>query len=381
MAGYLHESLIHEILSWLPVKSLLRFKSVSKSWYAIITSRCFIRKHVRHKHEPHGDHSIAQYFKMQAKKLKSDVSWVINTHDSDCDIHVLGNVFPCVNYICGPCDGIYFMCKCKDGKQYYLWNPCLNEEKKLPPIIRKPNIFDKKYNIGIDIGFGFDPVTEDYKAVVIIKYRNNDRPPSSIMVYSLRKDSWSYAGDLSKSYYLQEAKCYAFVNTSYYWLGKHVYMSHAILSHAYDVIIVVDLVTEGSREIGLPEMRMKGPMTWDSYSECLMVYHGSIALVALYVKENNFDIWTLSETTSSWSKELTVKLDFSIRIPHGQYCVNNNMVLFQAVGRGIILFDPDSNEFCVIICINTKAPWPDTNNTVFVCMKSLIPINDRKFWE
>ncbi|XP_074275956.1 F-box protein CPR1-like [Silene latifolia] len=306
MAGYLHESLINEILSWLPVKSLLRFKSVSKSWYALIKSRCFIRKHLKHKKERHGDRLIAQYYETQAKELEPYMSWVIHTSDPDCEIHVLGNVHPRVYYVSGPCDGIYFMSNSKkDGDHYYLWSPGLNEKKKLPPIIRKPNMSDRDY---IRVGFGFDPVTDDYKAVVIIKYRNHGCP-LSVMVYSIRNDSWSYAGDLSKSYYLQPAKCYAFVNTSYYWLGNHVY---DYISHEYDVIIVVDLVTEGSREIGLPEMRRKGQMTKDSYSECLMVYHNSIALVALYLKESNFDIWTLSETTSSWTKELTIKLDFSI---------------------------------------------------------------------
>ncbi|XP_074275975.1 F-box/kelch-repeat protein At3g23880-like [Silene latifolia] len=376
MAGYLHESLIIEILSWLPVKSLLRFKSVCKSWYAIIKSHRFIRKHQKHKKERYGDRLIVQYSKTQAKELQPYMSWVIHTNDSDCDIHVLGNVNPIVYYFSGPCDGIYFMCKFKkDGDHYYLWSPGLNEKKKLPPIIRKPNMSDRD---SISVGFGFDPVTEDYKAVVIIKYDNNDYP-LSIMVYSLRKDSWSYVGDLSKSYYLQEAKCYAFVNTSYYWLGKHVHMSHI-----YDVIIVVDLVTEGSREIGLPEMRRKGQMTKDSYSECLMVYHNSIALVALYLKESNFDIWTLSETTSSWTKELTIKLDFSIRIPPGHYCVNTNMVLFQVLRRGIILFHPESNEVWDIIIANDKdtgCTYFATIKSVFVYMKSLIPINDRKFWE
>ncbi|KAJ6859807.1 hypothetical protein NC651_036189 [Populus alba x Populus x berolinensis] len=42
----LPEDLITEILSWLPVKALLQFKCVCRSWYAIITSQAFISKHL-----------------------------------------------------------------------------------------------------------------------------------------------------------------------------------------------------------------------------------------------------------------------------------------------------------------------------------------------
>lgn len=51
------DELVVEILLRLPVKSLLRFKSVSKAWRAIISDPFFIRSHLQHsalkwKHNP-----------------------------------------------------------------------------------------------------------------------------------------------------------------------------------------------------------------------------------------------------------------------------------------------------------------------------------------
>ncbi|KAL3567325.1 hypothetical protein D5086_029976 [Populus alba] len=60
----LPEDLITEILSWLPVKALLQFKCVCRSWYAIITSQAFIAKHLNNYYDNYDDSDtfFAQYF-------------------------------------------------------------------------------------------------------------------------------------------------------------------------------------------------------------------------------------------------------------------------------------------------------------------------------
>ncbi|KAL5787349.1 hypothetical protein ACOSP7_004298 [Xanthoceras sorbifolium] len=49
----LPEDMIIEILSILPVKSLIRFRCVSKSWYALVRSSSFISKHLKNDHNIH----------------------------------------------------------------------------------------------------------------------------------------------------------------------------------------------------------------------------------------------------------------------------------------------------------------------------------------
>ncbi|KAI8558456.1 hypothetical protein RHMOL_Rhmol04G0095000 [Rhododendron molle] len=48
MSDYIPTKLVDDILIGLPEESLIRFTSVCKSWYSIITSPSFIAKHVNH---------------------------------------------------------------------------------------------------------------------------------------------------------------------------------------------------------------------------------------------------------------------------------------------------------------------------------------------
>ncbi|EEE68606.1 hypothetical protein OsJ_27141 [Oryza sativa Japonica Group] len=43
----LPDEIVREVLIWLPVKSLARFKSVCKAWLSIISESCFIREHLQ----------------------------------------------------------------------------------------------------------------------------------------------------------------------------------------------------------------------------------------------------------------------------------------------------------------------------------------------
>ncbi|KAK9675814.1 hypothetical protein RND81_11G033100 [Saponaria officinalis] len=98
-------------------------------------------------------------------------------------------------------------------------------------------------------GFGFDPVTADYRVVVFVAYRDlTDESISksfanyslSVLIYSLSNDSWKYFADLSKRYYSRRNSSYTLVNTSFYWLGSE--SSDHVLTFTYDVIVVVDFV-------------------------------------------------------------------------------------------------------------------------------------------
>ena len=71
MMSHLPVEIITEILSRLPVKSLLRFLCVSKSWYALIKHPNFIKLHLHHSIETNRDrtlilekvtHGVPRYF-------------------------------------------------------------------------------------------------------------------------------------------------------------------------------------------------------------------------------------------------------------------------------------------------------------------------------
>ncbi|XP_074276283.1 F-box protein CPR1-like [Silene latifolia] len=348
--------------------------------------------HLKHNYGCRNNCLLAQYSVTPAGEIEPELLWFGESDESNIiqDCWTLETTLPSDNYICGPSYGIYYSWNsdyrfddCESSSWYYpprcLWNPALNEIKKLPPMIKKPNLSSNLTYHKEFCGFGFDPVTVDFKVVAIMGYKKliNDKYgetyldyPLSIMIYSLKSDSWRYSGDLSKSYYLRPNSCYAFVNRSFYWLG-----SDKEFTSKSDVIIAIDLATEECQEIGLPEARIKGSITYNTYSECLMVCDDSIGLVTLY-DNYKFEIWTLNGRI--WSDEYSVVLDCWVWKPIGHYCVTNNLVSFDSP-KGLILCDPDTDETWKIKVIT----FTDYGvcETLSAYMESLVPLNDRDFWE
>ncbi|XP_074356473.1 uncharacterized protein LOC141696192 [Apium graveolens] len=63
----------------------------------------------------------------------------------------------------------------------WLWNPAIHQSKELALWSR--TCWDK-------YGFGFDPVSNDYKVVVLV-YQESDRQMSSAFVYSSNSETWT----------------------------------------------------------------------------------------------------------------------------------------------------------------------------------------------
>ncbi|KAI5585474.1 hypothetical protein BDE02_06G148300 [Populus trichocarpa] len=288
MTGHpLPEDVVIEILSRLPVKNLLQFKCVCKSWYAIITSPNFISKHLRNYYSKSDDSDclLVQYCVTQAGELES-LELLLDETPKVLSYASLGNMPFYSPFLCGPCDGIFYL-----YRDYYdfraFWNPAVNEFKFLPPLPNPPSNFS--YSPQYDAyGFGLHPVTKDYEVVVMKDYwrekqeeRGGCMYPLRVFVYSSSTGSWRHWGDLSRYYYLQNNKCYICMNGVFFWLGSYEIFGDP------EVIISFDMATETCQEIQLPDCGK-------SYNcQCLATYQDSLAI--LDVHEKFLHMWTLNE--------------------------------------------------------------------------------------
>lgn len=68
-SSHLPEEIEHNILTRLPVKTLLRFKSVCKTWQAIITSPKFIQTQITHNSLSPNKNSLLVYTSPYFKKF------------------------------------------------------------------------------------------------------------------------------------------------------------------------------------------------------------------------------------------------------------------------------------------------------------------------
>ncbi|KMT02531.1 hypothetical protein BVRB_9g204720 [Beta vulgaris subsp. vulgaris] len=337
----LPQCVIFEILSWLPVTDLLHYKCVCKSWYDIILSRAFISKHLKnyiyinnsdqHRHclltQYYVSHAELQLFELfldenetTAKVLASEVLYLMPMYGS---------------YICGPCDGIYYLYH-YDNDERALWNPALNELKVLPCLLTRPN-FPSYIKRDAAYGFGLDPVTNDFKAIVIKSFPENivetDEDsnimphPLSVLVYSLATDSWKFCGDLGPNIKLIWNTCYVYVNGCYYWLGSYVDESYIIISF--------DMVTDTFQELCVPNFEQPASIS-------LGIYDDSLAFFTIHDVTKTFDVWTLNNEERFWTAKFTIETHVDVRIAIGHW--KHNKIILECADGKLLLCDPEAAE-------------------------------------
>ncbi|KAK8664808.1 hypothetical protein V6N13_084581 [Hibiscus sabdariffa] len=153
------EDLALEILLKLPIKSLVRFNCVCKSWCSSFLTLHFISKHI-----------------------------IITTLKASILISSSNAVM-----VYGPCNGLMCLYDHGDGKAA-LWNPSTRKFKILPRSSAQCPPFPG-YTSFKCVGFGYDSKTDDYKVIqfVTLVYIECVYPPefwSQVELYSLRSDSW-----------------------------------------------------------------------------------------------------------------------------------------------------------------------------------------------
>ncbi|XP_074269816.1 F-box protein CPR1-like isoform X2 [Silene latifolia] len=189
MAAFLPRELITEILTKLPVKSLHRFKCVSKSWNSLITSSKFIKQHLHQTLISNTNIIIS---------TNSIASAAISTVKLRFDIvnHPLNNISHCPPVtISGSVHGVFLLVD-SSKKTICLFNPSNKTNRLVPPApSQKPASDD--FDIVEVFGFGYDSVTDDYKIVRLAQWENCERSGfyTETSVYSMRNDSWKSVYD------------------------------------------------------------------------------------------------------------------------------------------------------------------------------------------
>ncbi|XP_050275474.1 F-box/kelch-repeat protein At3g23880-like [Quercus robur] len=326
----LPEDLVVEILSSLPVKSLMRFKCVCKSWHALIRNHSFITQH--HKWATSNNQGCGVVFKYLFRQRHTFVSLL-----SDDTLEVSSNIdispfFPeeiDMLVIDGPCNGIFFLYGISSeryyGEEIVLWNPATRESKVLPIIKQRPQ-YSSPY-VTFNFGFGIDPKKNDLKVVRIVDFWQ--RKPLQFEVYNLSTDSWRVIdGSVNQLYGFEFAKFPSYLNGFYHWKASRFMISF-------------DMSNEVFQETPLP------PIIEDPFStNAIAIINDSVSLIVQYfdVDISWYDVWVMSETgvERTWTKKFKISPhpDFDRMLEFRE----DGLVLFQYSDGWLVVYDRKTQE-------------------------------------
>lgn len=207
MVSFIPEEIIIDILKRLPVKSLSRFRCVSKSWYNFIKNPHFAKLQLNHSLK-FGEHGVI--YKCEGKIFCVDY----DSSSSTLSSRVARFDYPSEHKmrrgrIIGSCNGL--VCHVSSQKDIIIWNPYTKDYKKIP----SPTETDTKsrgFHVRYKYGFGYDLKSEDYK---FARMTNIRAKYSEIEVYSIKLDLWKSYPDIP---FLYPHEDLVFYEGIFYWV-------------------------------------------------------------------------------------------------------------------------------------------------------------------
>ncbi|XP_019159140.1 PREDICTED: F-box/kelch-repeat protein At3g23880-like isoform X2 [Ipomoea nil] len=308
------EELLIEILKRLPVKSLLRFTAVSKSWYFIITSPAFISAHRRH-HRNGNSATNLLLLRRYDKSYNEEKYSVLD--DTDHQLLTLDNSFQLsfpiscgIGYFrtVGFYNGVFCLSDdyFSDWHTVTLWNPSIRKLRALPcPSIRPA------YPFRFVLGFGASPLSDDDLKVVRVVYERKGvhldecRIPPEVEIYSLSTGLWKRITAIGVNYYMVDYTwTQAFVNGAVHWIGYKLLENKSIQSS----IAVFTMADELFDEIMLPdELASENPSNLS-----MMVFEEFVAVVkySRRIQGGSCELWIMKEygVVDSWTRLHTIEL-------------------------------------------------------------------------
>uniref|UniRef100_A0A7C9DLX3 Uncharacterized protein n=1 Tax=Opuntia streptacantha TaxID=393608 RepID=A0A7C9DLX3_OPUST len=297
--------LIEEVFPRLPVKSLLRYKSLSKQWNSIISSPQFTQLHLSHSSS-------------QIRYLLIDAQGNLHIHDNDDGLRrfegqIQTDFNARVTEPVGSCNGLVCSAQGVRGSDYYfIWNPSTAQFRKIPSPCNIPN------DSMIFRGFGYVSSIDDYKLVQAI-YSDELWPDCFVMsIFSFRTGVWKHLSAPEKS---NELICCRFddacsvlhirpgtalVNETLHWLG------FAFCCGDMDSqLLAFDLVKEDITNIPPPPNVVSDLSSGDAF---VSVFEECLCLCNLYKNQGLVEMWVLEEygDWESWKKLIKVELGMGL---------------------------------------------------------------------
>ncbi|XP_027927431.1 F-box/kelch-repeat protein At3g23880-like [Vigna unguiculata] len=325
------EELQAEILSWLRVKTLLRFKCVSKSFHSLISDPWFVKLHLQR--SPRGVDLLLEYLEddnnLESRFLVpchigslSDNHKATVAHDRTLGFDISGYG------VIGSCNGLVCMagrCKKDERCMFCVWNPATRE-----------TLEDLKCSFPIPSGhhprrkvaFGYDDLSHAYKVVLMLDALDLNRRSiyRDVKVCNVGGNScWRSVESFPAKTTMQGSGWGVYLNSTLNWVGLDLHDNHphdSYITFDESVIVSLDLRNEKSSQFMLPQalhgicmngICMRGSHSlgydWD-FHDCLGVLKDCLTVFFHDHNKRHISIWQMRDfgNHKSWSLSLNIAM-------------------------------------------------------------------------
>ncbi|AES68761.1 putative F-box domain-containing protein [Medicago truncatula] len=349
----LPSDVILEIICRLPVKFILRFQCVCKSWNSLISDPKFVKKQLcvsttRNLHFLNYAYDSRKYI-LTSYPLDSDFT-DINSNFTQSD-------WPYAKFyrFIGSCNGIVCIADNEYTSLVICWNPSTRKFKELP-------LFEKPMT-GVNVmtfGFGYDSSKDNYKVVVVLEYLVLDEDDSffnktQVKVHTLGTNIWRTIQDYHFGGLIVPMKG-EFVSGTINWLfSKEQFWEYPCF------IVSFDLAKESYQKISPPNL--------GGVDVCDLSALG-VLRDCLCVTTSGYDVWLMKEygNKESWTKLFTISYK---RHPSKFKAFAKAIYVFEDDQVLLELYDSDLN----LVLYNPRSGTLKATNFKLipeVCIESLI---------
>lgn len=297
MSMDLPKDLTTEILLRLSPESLLRFKSVCKTWYALIESANFVEKHRKFNHNITSILvTTPQNMYLKDESFYKPIIFNFPILPQSAHINILGT-----------CNGLVCVSLSPYNSPFFICNPSTREFRLLP----LPKLLDMENDL---VFCGFSLFSNDYKLIRIIYLVSViGEVIIKAEVYSMNTDSWveidvkmGHVNNVERLSGYGPNYAYSIIpvilNDVFYWGACSSSDSHALSFDTSEGIFDEINIPLSIVDVSIP----------DTEEHCwrLIEFEEQVALI-VYHGEHKFKLWVLNGNRRLWTWKIKIE-DISI---------------------------------------------------------------------
>ncbi|XP_058208986.1 F-box/kelch-repeat protein At3g23880-like [Rhododendron vialii] len=339
--------LLDEILVRLPVESLIRFTSVCKSWYSLITSPSFVTKHLNHS-KTNARNLLLKTYNYEKNKER----YLLYRGDEKFSDEFSELEYPLSTpfrpkRIVGSCNGLICMVdrNLPSCRSIILWNPLIRKSMtlRMPSQPETPPWW-------FVLGFGAHPTTQEYMLVSIVFEKEDIEQPSKVELYTQGTGSWRSITCVGYPHGIAELNwSQAFVNGAIHWIAFERRVVDGLLPCS---IMAFNMVSQAFSVTNMPAALVR-LVNQNLVGHSIMSYGESLAVSC---HEGVFCcIWVMKEygVAESWAKLYNINLPIGLK----------QIIGFRKNGQ-VLLSTNDHRLLCYDCETKTSANPVDTESSV-----------------